>query len=129
MNMRCGLCLICLWTLAAAPAGADDAIDAKLDAILQKLESLTERVTRIEKQLQTLTDSLSAKGQPAVPAAPSGKLHKTFIPLKRPVNPAGVIQMQGESPGSLIEGLHERERQLRQRVFPPERFTPSDRIP
>lgn len=131
MNLRYGWCLVCVLTLASVPANADDETLKKLDAILEKLDALSERVDRIEQQVQALTkERVESKriGHTSSNVQPLPGLQRPMRmqqPLpRRPVTPAGVIQMQGESSGRLLDGLHQRERELRRRTFMPELFDP-----
>ena len=111
--------------LVQSPAVFADEKDDKLEAILREIKSLNQRVSDLEQKVRNLTSTKpAAKVQAnvsALPMIPASELERN---LHRYPDVKGVIRMQGESPGSLINGLHERERILRRRQFPAEVFFP-----
>ena len=120
MNLRYGLCLAFLCA-SISPAFADDDGD-KLDVILKEIRLLSQRVSRLEEQLQSLVTAKPVQTEPANDPLPESNRKRAIIQMQRLTDVEEVIRLQGESPGSLIKGLHERERVLRQRQFPPEVF-------
>ena len=100
-----------------------DEVGDKLDAILKEIKSLNARVEKLELQVRELKKSSGAKDQrESSDRGATGTRTPTTGPSPRSFNmtPADVIRMQQESPELLLKGVHERERLLRQRPFPPD---------
>ena len=101
---------------------ADENSD-KLDAILNEITRLHERVKQLEIRVGRLTaetrvlqqQQRATRGANPVQFAPTlEQLQK----LKRVHDAESTIRLQQESPGELLKNIHERERALRNRPFP-----------
>lgn len=101
----------------------------KLDAILQELKTLSKRVERLERKVDSLSNrELSAMKVIEIDPAqnPIRLPHMGGLIDPGTLRPSTnrevdeVIRMQFESPGSLLKDIHGREERLRRRMFLPE---------
>lgn len=113
--------LACLALLVTSCLVHADEKDDTLDAILKEIRSLSERVGRLEAQVRTLSTQHAVQSPQRYYRLPALSPSAPSIENKRAgTTPEEVIRMQGESPGLLLKGLHQRERLLRNRPFPPD---------
>jgi hypothetical protein len=127
MKLRYGLLMASILVINSSSLFADEQ-NEKLDAILKEIKLLNQRVSELEQKVRTLTAATQVQPARANVQVPQSIPTSEVMRLKRYPDVEGIIRIQGESPGSLIKGLHERERQLRHRHFLPEVFPQPIRI-
>ena len=103
---------------------ADESSD-KLDLILKELRSLSIRVGRLEAEVKTMQRSqrdaslnTGRSRNRSIRFEPLPKQRNVISPMLPPIQPREVMDLQQKSPNELMRNIHERERQLRSRVFP-----------
>jgi hypothetical protein len=117
--------LIGLSFLVVTPAlGADDS--DSVDALLKEIRLLKQRVAQLEKQVRALSPAAEKPAVTIIKINNDDSLSRRFRRMPLPSRPASVpsvnevMRLQFESPGTLLKGIHERERMLRKRPFFPE---------
>ena len=126
MKLQFGWVMAGLLVFNSAALVADDNSD-KLDAILNEIKRLNERVSQLEKQVGRLTAELRAAqrlqptetGIPKPAKKPEAAIEPMQI-LRRIHDAKSTIQLQQQAPGELLKNIYERELELRKRPFPPE---------
>lgn len=105
-----GMCVFSVNVFADPP-------EDKLDLILKELRTLSQRVDVLEARLRAMDKQLERVSHEVEPVrrAPVDQLRH---PLPHGMRPQDVLRMQIEEPGSLLKNIHERERVLRNRIFP-----------
>ena len=124
MRLRFGWLMAGLLVFNSAALVADDN-SAKLDAILNEITRLNERVSQLEKQVGRLTAELRAaqriqtfETRISKPAKRPEAAIEQMQRLRRIYDAKSTIQLQQRSPGELLKNIYERELELRKRPFP-----------
>lgn len=117
--------LVGLSFLFVTPALSADDSDS-VDTLQKEVRALKQRVAHLERQLQALTQ---ATAKPSVTIIKIDEVDTRIRGLRQmplpsrafsPPSVNEVLRLQIESPGTLLKGIHERERLLRKRLFFPE---------
>ena len=117
---------LCVAPLLTAVAYADPA-DEGGNALLEEIRNVEAKIRRIEKEIDGLLlrlDAIEKKhtalSRAAAPTA-ADRFYRQVFPLPKPRDSVSeVLRLQFQSPGRLLDGICEREEQLRRRQFPPE---------
>jgi hypothetical protein len=131
---------LCVSPLVTATSFAESSDDS-LEIALEEIRNLQEQIQRLEKTIGGLCDRLDKlEGKRADPSVVKGAAARQrtetnpisikdgqsvgrILPLPSPLGSVNeVLRLQIHSPSRLLNGLHEREEQLRRRLFPPDSY-------